>query len=174
MGLERRLTSRKKRQLLTIPKSSVSYLFVANWLRYWVKCEDNKNQSAPYLKWLNNLYVLLNISWVGGRFTLRKKRLLLTIPKSGVSYLYVKNWLRYAFLKLAQFSLPILYLAFWVFAWKYFCCMMKKPLDILKLKLNIYKWPILREKMGPWLFISDHPNLVKFAFVFGLIKKNTL
>ena len=43
----------------------------------------------------------ISLQWMGvwRRFTHRWKRLLVTIPKSVVSYLYVENWLRYAVLK---------------------------------------------------------------------------
>ena len=95
-----------------------------------VKCCSSPTQSRDIEQNVKKVritftFCLISLYWVG-RFTPCKKHLLLTILKSGVSYLYVENWLRYAFLKLFQFSLPILYLAFWVFTSKYFCCMMKK------------------------------------------------
>ena len=47
----------------------------------------------------------ISLDWMGleRRFTPPKKHLLLTIPKRGVSYMYIKNWLRYAVLKLVYF-----------------------------------------------------------------------
>ena len=43
----------------------------------------------------------ISLDWigVGRRFTPCWKHLLVRIPKSGISYLYIKNWLSYAVLK---------------------------------------------------------------------------
>ena len=58
---------------------------------------------CPLFDFCDYLHVFINISWLGWPRTtfhpVRKMLLLLTIPKSGVSYLYVKKWLRYAILK---------------------------------------------------------------------------
>ena len=68
--------------------------------------------------WTTFTFCSISLDWVGQErcFTPHKKHLLLTIPKSGVSYLYVENWLRHAVLKWVQF-----FFTFTLFGFLGFC-----------------------------------------------------
>ena len=95
VGLEQCFIPRKKYLLLTNPKSGLSYLYVKNWLRYAVL--KLGKYFLPRISVLVTLpfttistFCLISLDWVGleQRFTPRWKHLLLSIPKSGVSYMY--------------------------------------------------------------------------------------